>query len=307
MIKIDTQAIIDEFEPKRASAFKKYVILLIIGILLIGGGIGFICIFAEWSLAAGAICVIAGIILVAIAISVQNNFRKNYLNKISSQVLSQVFPDYKFNPKAGMDIREILYPGFFVQPDKWQSSNLMEASYSGIPFRVSDYNLMKRERRTDSKGNAYYVDVTYAQGKMYRFRFTKNFKAIVKVLEKSGAVSFGSAGLQKCETEFIAFNEKFVIYASDQMTVFYILTPQIQEKILELETLLQGQFYMAFINNELYVAANSNGEDFYKFKFSKPITIDSVRSIISAIIIPATLIDNLKIDERKFSSDSADI
>lgn len=304
MIKIDSQSIIDEFEPKRASAFKKYVILLIIGVLLIGGGVGFLWLFNDWSIALAAILFIAGIILIVIAISIENSFRKNFLNRLSSQVLGQVFPGYKSFPKAGMALNEILYPGFFIHPDKWNTSNLLEAEYNGIPFRVSDYTLMKRERRTDAKGNAYYVDVTYAQGKMFRFQFTKNFKAVVKVLEKAGGISFGEKGLQKCETEFIAFNNKFVVYASDQLTVFYILTPQIQEKVLELENSLQGQFYMAFINNELYIAANNVGGDFYKFKFSKPITLESIRTIIAAIIVPATFIDMLKIDDRKFSSDS---
>lgn len=307
MITIDSQKIIDEFEPKRASAFKQYVILLIIGIALVIGGFAFFFLFEEWSLSVGAILFIIGFILIVIAIAIQNNFRKKFLNNLSSKVFTQVFPDYKFSPQAGMDINEILYPGFFIHPDKWKTSSLMEASYSGIPFRMSDYNLMKRERRTDSKGNAYYVDVTYAQGKMFRFKFTKNFKSVVKVLEKAGGISFGERGLDKCETEFIAFNKKFVVYTSDQLTVFYILTPQIQEKILELENSLNGQFYMAFINNELYIAANNVSGDFYKFKFSKPITIDSLRTIISAIIIPATIIDTLNLDERKFSSDSMNL
>lgn len=304
MIKINVQSIIDEYEPKRASAHKTYLICLIIGILLLVVAVPLIFIFSSWALILAGVLGVAGIILIAVSSSAKNRFTKNFLNDLSRRIFNQVFPDNKYSPALGMDIKEILFPGFFMSPDRWNTNDLMEASYNGIPFRMGYYNLQNRQRHTDSKGNVYYSYVTYAEGRMIRFRFSKNFKATVKVMEKSFGDIFNEPGLEKCETEYIDFNKRFALFTNDQLTTFYILTPQIQEKMMELEETFHGQLYMAFINNELYVAMNTEGGNIYKFKFGKPLDAEGLKLIISAIIVPATFIDLLDIDDRKFSSDS---
>lgn len=305
MINIDTEGIVNQYEPKRKNAYKTYLICLILGIVLMLGGIP---LFFLWTnivwIVMGFILFAIGIVLIGVALAKKSSFTKRFLNDVSSTVFAEVFPDHNYRPRSGMDLSEILYPGFFVYPDKWETNDLMVASYKDIPFRMSYYNLQKEQRHTDSKGNTTYTYVTYAEGRMMRFRFSKNFRSIVKVLEKSRGTIFSEKGLEQCETEFIAFNQKFAVFASDELTVFYILTPQIQEKMLELEKTFNGHLYMAFINNELYVSMNSTGKNIYKFNFSKPLTVEGLRDIISVIILPATFIDLLDIDDRKFSSDS---
>lgn len=248
--------------------------------------------------------VVIGCIVVAVASHTKKKFVNSFIGSIFTSVMGQAFPDYKSTPNLGMPLEDILYPGFFSAPDKWECSNLTTATYNDIPFVYSDYDLMRRQAHRDSKGNTYYTYDTYAKGRMYRFRFTKNFRAIVKVLEKKGNISFGEGRLEKVETEYIAFNKTFRVYTNDKLVVFYILTPQIQEKVMEFEESLKGQFYMAFINNELFVAINHGNESIYDFKFSRSVDLTAIRKIVSAILLPATFIDELKLDERKFSSDS---
>ena len=83
------------------------------------------------------------------------------------------------------------------------------------------------------------------------FDFKREFNQVVKVLETRG-LGANVRGLEKIDTESINFNEKFDTYTSDSLTAFYVLTPQIQEKLLELETKFKGSIFFAFMNGKFY-------------------------------------------------------
>ena len=101
----------------------------------------------------------------------------------------------------------------------------------------------------------------------------------------------------------MAFNKKFQVLTSDETLVFYLLTPQIQEKILSLEGKFKGQFYMAFVGNELYIAVNDSDQS-VTIPFSKPITVEVLTPIVECLAIPAVFINLLGLAKAKFQKDA---
>jgi hypothetical protein len=222
------------------------------------------------------------------------------LNGVVNQVL---FPKRVELPREGLNLKLLLKPGFFAVPDRYLYSDFMSSTYEGIPFERAKYDLQREETTTDSKGHTTTTYNTYAKGTMYHFTYERDFGQIVKVLEKQGFFSLGHQGLTKVETEYILFNKKFLVLASDETTVFYLLTPQIQEKILSLEGKFRGQFYMAFIGNELFIAVNDSDTSI-QVPWKEKATLENLMPVVECFAIPAVFIKLLGLNKNKFLKDA---
>ncbi|NLA87235.1 MAG: DUF3137 domain-containing protein [Clostridiales bacterium] len=64
------------------------------------------------------------------------------------------------------------------------------------------------------------------------------------------------------ETENINFSKKFQILTGDPHTAFYILTPHFMEYILSLDQRANGQTYMSFVGERVYIAVNTGRDSF---------------------------------------------
>ena len=310
MIKDKIPALVATLEQSRATARKKYVVMMGIGVpaFLVGVLLAALITIFHWS-ENGALyvipvfLVIPGLILMAASAIIKHNYSSEAYSLLVNTVDSTLFPNAKKDPNRGLVLNVLLKPGFFASPDRYYGKNYKTCTYEGIPFEQAGYDLQRRERHTDSKGNTYYTYETYAKGTMYRFQYERNFAAIVKVLEKTGILSFGSGGLIKKETEYIAFNKKFQVLTSDETLVFYLLTPQIQEKILDLEGKFKGQFYMAFIGNELYIAVNDSDTS-VSIPFKEKITEENLTPVVECLAIPAVFINLLGLNKTKFEANA---
>lgn len=56
------------------------------------------------------------------------------------------------------------------------------------------------------------------------------------------------------QTESEAFNLRFAVFAEEEENAFYILTPQMLERITNFADTAQGEIYLVFSQYELYVA-----------------------------------------------------
>ncbi|MCH3909714.1 MAG: DUF3137 domain-containing protein [Bacilli bacterium] len=302
------EGMVSSFEADRQKSRKSYIILVSIGVpMIVIGIVLFLLAFLYWDntavVATGLILCIVGTILTVIGTTIKSNFSKRLITSIKNQVNSNLFPKAVISPNQGMLLKKVMEPGFFATPDRYLASDYMTATYEGISFEQGKYRLQRRETHTDSHGNTTTSYNDYAVGTMYRFQYERDFGQIVKVLEKAGTLSFGGGGLKKVETEYIAFNKKFKILASDDTTVFYLLTPQIQEKIMDLEGKFKGQFYLAFIGNELFVAVNDSNTSL-QVPFNEKITIESIQPIVECLAIPAVFIKLLGLNKSKFEKNA---
>jgi len=307
---ITKEQLISNFEPKRQAANKKASTLLTIGIpLTVIGAILLIITFSSESIEGllpvfMILSIVAGIALISFGLSIKNKAIKALVTQLRTVVYDKYFPDREENSNMGMSLDEIMYPGFFEHPDRYHMDGFMSAVWDGIPFKQSNYKLERREVHHDKNGT--HVEyVTYAQGTMYFFDFEREFGQTVKIIEKKSALG-NNRGLKKAETEFIEFNKKFHIYASDETQVFYLLTPQIQEKILALEKVFKGSFHMAFIGSDLWIAINDSGSS-VSFSLKEPLTSETIDGLERVIAAPKLLIDNLGLAKVKFKKDAGTV
>lgn len=302
------KTVLPHFEEARKKARKTYGILLGIGIpcIVIGAVLFFIALMKDWpniALVLLALLVIAGIVLCFVAAGVHGKYSRQVSSWAEDSVNQLLFPNALKDDGRGLLLKKVMEPGFFAVPDRYFGSNYLTATYDGISFEKANYRLQKLETHTDSKGHSYTTYEDYAQGTMYRFQYDRDFGQVVKVLEKQGMLSYAKGNLQKVETEYILFNKKFLTLASDATTVFYLLTPQIQEKILSLENKFKGQFYLAFIGNELFIAINDSHSSI-ALPLKTPITYENLAPIVECLAIPAVFINLLGLAKAKFEKNA---
>jgi hypothetical protein len=298
--------LIAKLESARLLAKKKATITIAIGgslslVFLIMIFVGFLAFGPVGGLIFG-ILFIASAIVLAVGIIGVKSFKRKVIEGLTSQVNADLFPGAVFKPKDGLPLATIMRPGFFSEPDRYLCGDFMSATYEGIPFARAHYEFQKIETHSNGK-TTYTTYNTYAKGTMYHFSYGRDFGQIVKVMEKQGILAFNTSGLKKVETEYIEFNRKFQILASDETMVFYLLTPQIQEKVMELEGKFKGHFFMAFMGHELFIAVDDSDSSI-SLSINKPITEDSMGTIIEILAIPSVFISLLGLNKAKFEKNA---
>lgn len=267
------------------------------------GGIALIVVFfalfvINSDLAYIGVCFVILVITIVVPVVVYNLYSKKYRIYIAG-LEKELLPEVNFNSNVKPNYQTFMSPKIFSVPDHYALNNYAESTYGGFNWFMHDYVLQRRER--DRDGNVYYV--TYARGKFYYFDFKREFNQTVRVIERS---YFSNACinpyLEVIETEFVEFNKKFQISCSDPLTAFYILTPQIQEKIMEFEKYFGGSLYLIFQNSCLCVALDGV-ENYKSCNIYSSLNGKKINQLKQSILFPKLIIDSLKLSSDKFNSD----
>lgn len=187
--------------------------------------------------------------------------------------LNAIFSDLVFDPNRGIDRSTIANTGMIYMGNRFSSNDYISGKYKDVSFVQSDVTIQDVETHTDSKGHTTTEVVNILVGKWMIFDFNKTFKANVQVKSKFFSYSklgkFGDSRYKTVKMEDEDFNKKFTIHAQDEHDAFYILTPQLMQRIKELNDGLKGRMMFCFIDNKLHVALNNNKDSFEYGMFRK--------------------------------------
>ena len=289
---------LEAFETYRQEVCKKANTYLIIGIILCVLGVVLMTVISF-----SIILLLVGIVLICINSSMKSKLSKKFKNEFIISYVKEMYPDSTYDPYVGISVDRILEPGFFKRPDRWHLEDYLKASYDGVSFEMSDFTFEERHVTTDSKGNTRTTYVTYAKGRFMIFDFKREFNQVLKVAE-TAYLGLNTYGLEKVETESVEFNKKFKTYSSNPLTAFYVLTPQIQLKLLELESKFKGSIFFAYMKGKLYVSI-TDGVSILDINASKKINEDTMAILDSQLMLPASIINELGLSSDKFSRGDA--
>ena len=197
------------------------------------------------------------LLLYIIAKPSYNKFNENFKSKYVLQTINNIsgFDDLQYNSKSGFDWEEIKNSGVVACGEKryFESEDLLLGKYEGINFKISDITTKKSVRRNDKER----IEEIF-QGQVlcfYNFDDIKTSKGYLQVFQEE-ALSYisGWKAEHRIYTESELFNNRFSIYADDEHNAFYILTPKVIEKIMELSNVVGEQICLSFYNNKLFIA-----------------------------------------------------
>ena len=228
-----------------------------------------------------------------------SKIKKNFKNTVLKDLFQTLIPDIQYLPEKGISPTEAYASEFLKTADRFHSEDYISGTIGDVNFVSSDLKLEERHVQHTKNGTRVYY-VTYFLGRIFRFDFNKVFTGNLQVLEAGSPYS--RRKFSKVKLESIDFNKKFRIFAEEDITAFYILTPDIMEAIFNLEKRNPGRLSMSFLGDHLYVAMNNNRDTFELHLFRK-LDESVIEEFKQDLLVIKDFIVSLKLNNKLFKKD----
>ena len=223
---------------------------------------------------------------------------------VLSKIVKFINPTVEYVPLGHVGLPEFLESGMFIEKNYGiRGNDQIHGRHNGVPFIMCELWVDHKRNFSDEKDGP---DSVFS-GQFFVARFNKKFSSPVYIKPKKG---FWSTGGPSGYTSFVGdkvkledpeFMEMFEVHAEDQVEARYILTPTVMERIKELAKRTKGEFYIAFNNNKITVANNSNSSNFSTGGYFSSLTKDDNKLLVDFyknICDQFTIIDDLKLNVK---------
>lgn len=245
----------------------------------------------------GIISFIVGLVLLGIGLakfrSLSHSFKTNYL----PQIIATAYPGSSYSPYEGVQYGITQQSLIMPRGDRYNTGDLIQGVVGETGFLTCDCQIEERRTEVDSHGNTRTYYVTLFLGRFFIFDFNKEFDGRVVVSESWVNSLF--SGFERVKLESVDFNKKFKVYTTNDETAFYILTPQIMEKMMEIEKKYKGSISFSFIGSRMYLAIN-NGIDTFELKLFKKVDEKFIIDLKKDLETMNSIIEQLKLNMRIF-------
>lgn len=220
--------------------------------------------------------------------AMSNEFKQVYVK----QELEKIFPDSQYYYDKGFSENEVVDSGLRSKCDRYASEDLIVGSFDDVHFRCSD--VVQKDVRSTGKTTTV---VTVFQGRFYLFDFPKRFRHNLLLLQPMQFRPF--SGFTKVKMESMEFNSSLKVYARDEHEAFYILTPQLMERLIYMDQKYASKITFSFLDKKLYIAIDSRTDSFdiKAFKEVNSSILSEYREELNDI---KAFIEVLQLNERLF-------
>ena len=275
----------------------------------------------RWSWIGGAIAVVGALlgffafrvphlaIVAAVLGFAVHGAGRGPLNQISKRAKQMIIEPVAarfammFDPNPGPQdtIMNIHAAGLVPSWDRSDFEDKLTGVRNGVDFEFFEARLQERRRTTDSRGRMQTRWVTVFDGQCLRFRFHKSFHGRTTVMRDAGLFNRfgGGRGMQRVRLESKAFEQAFEVYSTDQVEARFLLTPDLMQRLIELEKVFRGgKLRCAFQTDEMLIALEG-GDLFEPGSMFTPLdNPDRVRELLDDFAAMFNLIDSFADPEQ---------
>ena len=138
---------------------------------------------------------------------------------------------------------------------------------NGIDFEFFEAHLEEKRTTRDSNGRTQTRWVTVFRGQCIRFDFHKRFFGHTLITRDAGFFNFlgkvSMGELERARLESPKFEKAFEVYTSDQVEARFLLTPDMMQRLIDLEDTFHGRgLRCAFEGGEMFIAVE--GADLFE-------------------------------------------
>lgn len=185
--------------------------------------------------------------------------------------------------------------------DRDSYEDLITGTRKGVDFELFEAHLEDRRRSTDSKGRTQTRWVTVFRGQCLRFAFHKAFHGRTLVTRDAGFFNRfgGGKGMQRAMLEDPEFERIFEVYTTDQVESRYLLTPDLMQKLVNMEKAFHGgKLKCCFDDGELLITLQ--GSDLFEpgSMFKRLDDPERVRELLSDFAAVFNIIDAVMANRR---------
>lgn len=313
-IKQELASNFSELEEKRKEVLNKraqgkiwVIVSIILGViavsLLSGTGFGGI-IF-------GVIIGIVGVVVSNIIFFAggKKEYSLSFKNQIVNGMAKALAPEVTYQPQREVDQSWFERSELFSRnPDRYSGEDYFSGSIGETDLFFSEIHAESRHTRTrDGKTETYYK--TIFQGILFAADFHKEFQGEVSVrpdgLEAFGALgrAFQKLGGKVERMENPEFERLFKVTANDPIEARYILTPLMQERIVELAKLYSSEIILSFRDSLVYLAIPQK-QDWFEANLHTPAdNAAQLQTIYNQLSSCFGLVEQLDLNTRIWTKD----
>ena len=236
------------------------------GLMLAFGILSFMCGFCltvipEINLILGLFVLIIGVVSIVKSIIMackSNKAQRYYKDNYRPLILDYLLKGYEYSFSSYDKIDERIFKdsqfgGYYEDYDGSDKLTINIPDDNGNKtdcyLTLCDLDVTKTEEDSDGDTRT----VTVYSGVFGYVEFPFEFKCILSLddcYRKSGV------RMDKVKLEDIIFNKKLRVYSNDQIEARYILTPEMMEKLLYLDTVFRG-LKITLVDNKMYIGATA--------------------------------------------------
>lgn len=232
---------------------------------------------------------------------------ERFLMRYKELYLKPYIESLGFSYKMGalFQEKEVRASEIFDGFDRFRADDLVCANAGGVDFMFCDIRLEKEI----GTGIPFIFKNNYAtffEGPFFMANFNKKIHSDVFVFSNTtlppSELQHKLLGGREIPIDNADFNQNFTIYANDAMTVMYVLTPMLMEKILSLKQLVKSNISLSFKQNKIYIAI-ARGADSFEPSLDQPILNARIAKDIKADLdAMLQIVKILKLNEKIWTS-----
>lgn len=231
------------------------------------------------------------IILIAGAFNGRNRFRKEVKELLIFPMLKNHFSNLTYSWDGVWTMNDISKMGLLRTESKYRSEDHISADYQGIHFEQAEVQSMASSTVDCFRGRII-VLTNPAWSGMHQ----------VKIYSKGFDKRDIPLGFKRIEMENVEFNQLFDVYSDSSHHAFYVLTPQIMERMAEFGRRYQ-RLAFRLTDGKMYVGVDQIARDAFEVNLHKPLDYNRIRGNISIDVqVIKDLIDVMKIEGQKTDS-----
>lgn len=199
-------------------------------------------------------------IVFAIGAKIMGTSQKNKLGELKrlyketfmNGVLEEFFEDVDYRWQTGISQQQFFATDIFQEcrVSSYHSEDYLSGTYKGVPFKQADIEVKRKEKDTT---------VTTFSGRLFEFDYSFKQVQSVKVMPELEAEALNRFQINRqniVKMENMEFNKIFAVASADPQEAFYVLTPQVMERLITL--------YNRYRKSELDDGSRNNIQGIYR-------------------------------------------
>ncbi len=197
-------------------------------------------------------------------------FRFEYKNKVISEIARGLEPTMTYAPYRGIGKQQFKDIGHYSKRiDRYRTEDYFAGKLGDTSLSFAEINAEYKTESTDSKGNTTTTWHTLFKGVMFSADFHKHFNTWVTIKPDKESGIFGWIGtkIQKLGSTHIRmedpeFEENFKVNAGNDQEARYLLTPDMQQRLLAVKRQYGSGVIISFQRGCAYLTVPINGDWF---------------------------------------------
>jgi len=252
------------------------------------------------------ILLLTGIIMAIIFYNKRRDYITGFKENIVHSIIKFIDPSLHYNPYGHINRNDYERSGLYLKhPDRYKGDDYVEGRRDKTIFCFSE--LHTEYKVSNGKSTSWH---TIFRGLFFIGDFNKHFHGRTFVYSENNpqlgffTKRFNSFAwnLEKVNLESTEFENKFIVYSSDQVEARYILTPSFMERLVKLQEMMGDETSYSFVDSNIYVAVPIRDPLFEPSVFSSN-NYDKLGDYYNTVHIIFDIIDELNLNLRLWTKD----